>query len=177
MTTVGWIDVFTRKRYRDILIDSFRYCQENKGLILYAYVIMSNHLHCIARAEEPHRLSDVIRDFKKFTASRIIESISEAPESRRDWLKIVMEYYARFNKNNSYFQFWQNGNRPMELFSPTFIYQKLNYIHDNPVVAGWVERPEHYLYSSASNYLTGTGLLDVELIDVEPTVGYIFMGG
>src|SRR5688572_4595415 len=62
--TIGWIDVFTRRIYRDILVDSLRYCQVNKGLVIHAWVIMSNHVHLIARAESEN-LSAVIRDLKK----------------------------------------------------------------------------------------------------------------
>lgn len=123
LTTVGWVDVFTRKRYCDILLDSLAYCRREKGLILYAYVIMSNHLHLIAQAKETSRLSDILRDFKKFTSAMIIKSIQEEPESRRDWLLLIFRYYARFNKNNSLHQLWQHDNHPIELYSPDFIYR------------------------------------------------------
>lgn len=165
-TTVGWIDIFTRQRYRDIILHSLSYCQKAKGLILYAYIIMSNHLHLIARAEEPARLSDILRDFKKFTANQIIKSIQKDPESRRDWLLQVMADHGRFYKNNTKFQLWQQDNHPKELYSPGFTAQKLDYLHLNSVRAGWVERPEQYLYSSASNYVLGRGLLEVVVLDL-----------
>ena len=56
------------------------------------------------------------------------------------------------NSRNSEYQFWRQDNHPMELYSAAFIFQKLNYIHNNPVEAGIVDRPEHYLYSSARDY-------------------------
>ncbi len=121
LTTVGWVDVFTRQRYRNILLESLAFCQREKGLILHAYVIMSNHLHMIAQAQEPNRLSDILRDFKKFTSAMIIKSIQEEPESRRDWLLLLFRYHARFNKNNSLHQLWQRDNHPIELYSPDFI--------------------------------------------------------
>ena len=86
LTIVGWVDVFTRQRYRDILLDSLAYCQRKKGLTLHAYVIMNYHIHMIAQAQVPNRVSDILRDFKKFTSAMIIKSIQEEPESRRDWL-------------------------------------------------------------------------------------------
>ncbi|MEM8523067.1 MAG: transposase [Bacteroidota bacterium] len=174
LTTVGWIDVFTRSEYRDIVIDSFCFCQHKKGLKLFAYVIMSNHIHLIARAEEQYRLSDIIRDFKKFTAITIIRKIEEEKESRKDWLLMVMKYHANYNKNNRTYQFWQQRNHPIELYSPDFIQQKLDYIHLNPVRAKWVLKKEDYLYSSASNYFNGTGLLEVEILDLPlSNIGYI----
>ena len=84
--TVEWIDVFTRKRYKDIVVESLRYCQKEKGLALYSLVLMSNHMHLIVKAKEGYKLSAIIRDFKKFTAQQIIKSTKEEPESRREWL-------------------------------------------------------------------------------------------
>ncbi len=84
LTVVGWIDVFSRKNHRDAVIDSLKYCQENKGLIIFAYVIMTNHVHLIVNTNEPFLLKDVIRDLKKFTAKKIIEQILHEPEKRMD---------------------------------------------------------------------------------------------
>lgn len=80
---VDWIDVFSRRRYRDIILDSYRYSQKEKGLWLYSYVIMSNHIHLIA-ASKDGELSDLVRDIKKFTASKILNTIKTEPESRRE---------------------------------------------------------------------------------------------
>lgn len=165
-TVVGWVDVFTRKAYREVILDSFRYCQKERRLLIYGYVIMSNHLHLIVRTEQED-LSNVIRDFKKFTANTILKLIQDKSqgESRREWLLNVFAYHAKYNTNNRKYQFWVQNNRPIELVSNSWIRQKLQYIHDNPVKAGWVGVPEHYLYSSASNYATGAGLLDVVVMD------------
>ena len=84
-TIVYWIDVFTRPNYRDIIIESLKYCQKEKDLVIYAYVIMSNHVHLIVRSETG-KLSGTIRDFKSFTSKEIIETIKEYPESRREWM-------------------------------------------------------------------------------------------
>ena len=135
LTVVGWIDIFSRKRYRDIIIESLRYCREHKGLHVVGWVIMTNHIHLIVFTETLE-LSHVLRDFKKFTAFKILESISAEPESRREWLLYMFKYFAAINPNNRNFQFWQQDNHPIELWSLPVIWQKLNYIHDNPVRAG-----------------------------------------
>jgi putative transposase len=176
MTSVGWIDLFTRKNYRDVLIESLKFCQANKGLVIHAFVIMSNHLHVIVSVTSPFRLSDVLRDFKKFTAHEFIRMIDQENESRKDWLQLVMKYHANFNKNNRDNQFWQQENHAIELYSPDFTYQKLNYIHQNPVRAGWVTEPAHYIYSSASNYFEQKGILEISPIEIMPTIGYIHFG-
>ena len=83
---VEWIDVFTRQAYRDIVLDSIKHCQENRGLFLYSWCIMSNHLHLIMSAKNKD-LSDVLRDFKKFTSKKIIAAIANnRQESRREWM-------------------------------------------------------------------------------------------
>lgn len=153
-TVVGWVDVFSRKRYRDIVLESLAYCRKEKGLMIFGYVIMSNHLHMIIQLhpEAKQNLSEIIRDFKKYTAKRVLESIQSEAESRRDWLLHVFRYFAKYNTNNRYFQFWQQDNHPIALISPRVIWQKLFYIHENPVRAGIVNSVEDYLYSSARNY-------------------------
>lgn len=164
-TVVDWIDVFTRKSYRDCIIECFDYCMKNKGMILYGYVVMSNHIHMIVQSKEGN-LSDLIRDFKKFTAKTILDKIQNEPESRREWMlerfKVATESHSR-NKN---YQFWQYGNHPEEIYSNKFMWSKLDYIHLNPVRSGIVERASHYIYSSASNYVNDTGLLYIEKADV-----------
>jgi putative transposase len=128
----------------------------------------------IIRAEEPNELSDVLRDFKKFTSNTIIAFIeNNKQESRKEWMLKLFKYYAKFNKNNSVFQFWIQDNKPIELTSPQWIKQKLDYIHLNPVRAGIVSQSEDYIYSSASNYLEKASILAVELLDIGPFEGYI----
>jgi putative transposase len=81
---------------------------------------------------------------------------------------------SKFNNNNSFNQVWQNGNHLIELQSPKFFRQKLDYIHLNPVRAGWVKKPEEYLYSSATNYITNTGLIEVTILDLPLSdIGYV----
>ena len=82
-TTIQWLDVFIRAEYRDILLDSIRYCQKNKGLEVYAYCIMSSHVHMIIARHGPQQLEHVIRDIKKFTSFKIIEAIQNNPEESR----------------------------------------------------------------------------------------------
>ena len=160
---IDWVDVFSRKNYRDIFIESMKFCRQTKGLEIYAYVIMTNHVHVIWRAQHGN-LSDIIRDLKKFTGRKIIETIQSGNESRQDWLLKRFEFAARSNVRNSIHQIWKHENHPVELFSKSFANQKLHYIHLNPVRAGWVENPEEYLYSSAKNYAGFSGLMEIDFI-------------
>lgn len=92
ITTVGWVDVFTRLNQKYIITEALTHCQKFKGLEVYAYCLMPSHLHILCKAVNGFILSDVIRDFKKFTSKKIIQTIIEEPESRREWL------LAYFNK-------------------------------------------------------------------------------
>lgn len=165
-TICGWIDLFSRKVYKDIIIDALQYAQSNGHLIVNAFVIMSNHIHMIARANEKQgkSLSDIIRDFKKFTHHSMAPVIKSDAESRRQWMLHQFEYYGSTNPKNSGMQIWTNDNHPEECFGGEFTYSKLNYIHQNPVRAGIVSNPEEYIYSSASNYVTGKGIMDIALL-------------
>ncbi len=159
-TVVDWVDVFSRKIYKDIVIESLDFCIKNKGMNLYGYVIMTNHIHMVVQSENG-KLSDLIRDFKKFTARTILDTIESEPESRKDWMLKRFEFACRSHSRNEKYQFWQYGNHPEEVFTEKFLWQKLDYIHLNPVRAGIVEKASHYLYSSASNYVNGNGLLEI----------------
>ena len=178
LTIVGWVDVFTRYDYRDIIINSLKHCIEEKGLVVYSYVIMSNHVHLIAQsASGTQNLSAIIRDFKSFTAKAIKKAVkdTDTKESRRDWLMYLFRFFGRGNQRNRDFQFWQSDNHPIELWSPKVIEQKLAYIHWNPVSAKIVVEPWHYIYSSASNYADGTGVLEVTVIPPMNSIGYLKM--
>ena len=120
---IDWVDVFSRKRYRDIIIDSFKFCQKNKGLKLWAYVIMTNHIHVIMSSEE-NNSSDIIHDFKRHTSSKILKSIKEEPESRRDWMLKRFEFAASKNKRNGKHQFWIHENHAIQIESKKFMRQK-----------------------------------------------------
>ena len=154
--TIGWVDIFTRKRYKDIIVESLQYCQKEKGLELYSWVLMSNHIHLIAKATEGYQLSAIIRDFKRHTSKMIVQSIENEPESRREWLLPLLQKVGTEKGQNH--QLWRNDNHPIELYSNNVINQKTDYIHNNPVVNGIVLKAEDYLYSSAKNYCGEEGL-------------------
>jgi REP element-mobilizing transposase RayT len=94
-------------------------------------------------------------------------------ESRKEWMIRLFKYYAKYNKNNKDYQFWQQDNKPIELESPKWIIQKLNYIHLNPVRNGIVLEAEDYAYSSARTYAGGSGYLEIEKIELDNIVGYV----
>lgn len=162
---VHWIDVFVRNTYRDILIDSIAHCQREKGLIVYAWCIMTSHVHMII-GTQAKPMQDILRDMKSFTSRQLKLAISQNPqESRKEWILALMQRAGEQNGNNRDFQFWQQDNHPIELSSNEMLDQRLDYIHNNPVEAGFVIHPEEYPYSSARDYSGEKGYLDVTLIE------------
>ena len=163
-TVVDWVDIFSRKVYRDILTDSLNFCRMEKGLQIWAYVIMTNHMHSILSAKDQN-LPDLVRDFKRFTATQILKTIPQTTESRTDWMLKRFEFSAKRSSRNSQYQFWQHSNHAESIFSNEFLIQKINYIHLNPVKAGWVDNETDWLYSSARNYSGKSTLIDIDFYD------------
>ncbi len=159
---IKWVDIFTRKVYRDIVIDSLRFCQDHKGLEIFAFVIMSNHVNLLVRSSIG-KLSDTVKECKSFTARKILDTIQEEPESRKEWMLNLFEFSAKQHKRNEQHQFWTHENHAEIIFSNKFFDQKLNYIHDNPVRAGIVENAEDYLYSSARAFAGKSCLLEIPI--------------
>ncbi len=152
-TIVEWVDVFTRNIYKDIFMESLVYCQKNKGLEVYAYCFMTNHIHLILGIKEDLLLQDAIRDLKSFTSRHIRKALEENhQESRKEWMLSIFKNLGKHNARNKDFQFWIQDNHPIELNTNEKLFQKLNYIHQNPVEAGFVEKPEDWLWSSAGSY-------------------------
>lgn len=161
---VYWLDVFIRNEYKTILLDSLRHCQKTKGLEIYGWCIMTSHVHLII-GSSGNKMEDILRDFKSFTSRSLKTAIQEHPaESRREWLLWMMKRAGKKNSNNNDYQFWQQDNHPIELWDNYLMDQKLEYLHMNPVLSGFVDKPEAYLYSSARDYGGEKGLLDIELI-------------
>lgn len=163
-TTVNWIDVFTRRVYKDLLIDSLNYCVETKGLIIYGWVIMSNHVHLIIGTDDMN-LQDIMRDLKKYTSKSIVAAIKENPqESRKEWMLKMFRNAGEQNPNNQKYQFWQQHNKPIVLNNVEILEQKLNYIHENPVKAGFVDCEVDYPYCSARDYSGEKGFVKMVLV-------------
>ena len=154
-SVVNWIDALTRVEYKDIFVDSLEYCIKEKGMILHAWIIMSNHVHLILSASEGYSISDILRDLKKYTASRIIAAIRDNPkESRKEWMLWMFQRAGNRNSKNTRYQFWQQHNHSFELSTNIMLAQRLHYLHENPVRSGQVYEPQDYVYSSATDYCT-----------------------
>jgi len=163
-TVTAWVDVFTRPAYRHIMVDSLKHCQQKKGLQLYGWCLMSNHIHLLGSANEGIVLNDIIRDMKKFTSKKIVQGIQFEHESRKEWMLNMFGFCGKSHRKEIEYKFWQDDFDCYEVVSNNVFDQKLDYIHSNPVRAEIVAEPHHYLYSSARNYADLKGLLDVIVV-------------
>jgi putative transposase len=164
LTIEGWIDVFTRKEYKLEVVESLNFCAERKGLEIYAWCLMSNHLHLLCRSKEAFKLSETMHDFKKYTSRKILKSLtSESIESRSLWMLEYFKGRGNAQKRISNYKFWMDGLHAILIETSLFFEQKLHYIHQNPVRALIVEEPEEYIFSSARDYAGSKGLVKVEL--------------
>ena len=163
--TINWMDVFVRDEYFDTVLKSLDYCRKNKGMELYSYCIMTSHVHLIFTAKDSNP-GDLLRDFKTHTSKQLQQMIEQNnTESRKEWMLWMMDRAGSKNSNVKKRQFWQQHNKPIELWSAEVIDQKVEYIHMNPVEAGFVSEAEHWKYSSALDYSGGKGLLEIDFID------------
>jgi putative transposase len=154
-TIVGWLPVFTRREAVEIAFDSWRYLQQNDGLEICGYVILENHLHLIGKAAD---LSTMIKNFKSFTARSLVELLER--RSASVLLRQLRAHRLR-HKTESEYQVWQEGSHPEQIQTEEMMWQKLEYVHNNPVARGYVDDPVHWRYSSARNYAGLAGLIEV----------------
>ncbi|HEV7404910.1 MAG TPA: transposase [Chthoniobacteraceae bacterium] len=146
-TIVDWLPVFQTSACCDILAQSLDYCRREKGLRLYAWVIMPNHFHAVVHADQ---LPRVMADLKKFTAGKLLRQLKE---ENRTWLLDLLAGGKAEHKSASAYQLWQEGYHPQAIYSDETMQQKIDYIHANPVRKGWVAAPEHWRYSSAHEWM------------------------
>ncbi|MGK0414411.1 MAG: REP element-mobilizing transposase RayT [Polaribacter sp.] len=166
ITIVCWVDIFTRLKQRYIIMNALNYCQEQKGLEIYAYCIMSSHIHMLCKVKEGYLLSNSMRDFKKFTSKQRIETIINFPESRREWLFGFFNKACEHLKRIQTYKVWQDGYHAEICGYNTCIKQKLNYMHNNPIIDKIVANPKDYVFSAARNYADLDGELDVVVLAI-----------
>lgn len=162
--TINWVDIFTREIYFEILIDSINFCRKSKGLELYCYCIMPNHVHMIFRSLS-HDPAGLIRDFKGYASRDLIKVIKENPqEIRKEYLLKMFEGAGSTKSNVEKYQLWQHDNKPIVLFSNKVIKQKFDYVHNNPVKEGLVLNAVDWKYSSARNYYGDNSVVEIDIM-------------
>jgi len=154
-TIVDWLPIFTRPESVQIIFDSWNYMRKENRMDLFAYVILENHLHFIAKGED---LAKQVANFKSYTARQLIDLLKK---TRAETLLEQLAYRKASYKLDRNYQLWQEGSKPKQLSKDEMMIQKTEYIHINPVKRGYVDEPIHWRYSSARNYAGMEGLIEV----------------
>ncbi len=158
-TIKNWISLFDDKAFRDIVIGSIQFMIHDTRILLHGYVIMPNHIHKILTVRKSYILSQIFRDFHKYTSQQIIKIMRNNKDSRLSQF--------RSDRNDRLYQIWQTTHSPKEIETFLFFRQKLEYIHNNPCTEHWrlSKNPEDYPFSSARDYLLDIpGILQVDKI-------------
>ncbi len=173
LNVVDWVDVFIRPVYKQIIVHSLNHFAENKGLNIYAWCLMTNHLHMIVSATEGHSLPEIEKELKKFTTHKILEDISVEPQKRLQWMMQRFENFSSTLGLIKKVQLWQTCTNPVYINShkPEQLIEHIEYIHENPVRDRIVTTAEDYLYSSARDYAGMKGLVNIVKL---PTVVQVF---
>lgn len=160
---VYWIDLFVRETYFSVFAETLNFYSKNR-LELFAYCIMPSHVHLLFRDKES-KPDALLGNIKRYASRQLQTTILEnGQESRKEWMLWMMERAAEKESNVNKRQLWQHNNQPIELWSKHVVRQKLDYIHKNPVEAGFVTEPHFWKYSSAIDYAGGKSAVNVQLI-------------
>ncbi|VAV95149.1 hypothetical protein MNBD_ALPHA06-2198 [hydrothermal vent metagenome] len=136
-TIRNWYYIFDRHDRWQIIADSLAYCQAAKGLKVFGYVFMLNHLHLMVGSKD---VAGFVRDFKRHTSKKLHANLAANEPN----------ILSLFLGDDGQYQFWKPDNQPKWVESQGFFVQKMNYIHQNPVQKAYVEQPEHWKWSSAN---------------------------
>lgn len=163
---VDWVDVFVRPAYKRVVTDALNEYVASQGLIIYAWCLMSNHLHMVAEVKPGYHFAVVIRQLKKAVARKIMEAIEEEPDPRREWMLARFANFSQCLKRIEKYPLWQDCNHPVHVQSDNraSLLEHIRYIHENPTRDRIVEFPEEYLYSSARDYSGMKGLVNIRKV-------------
>ena len=161
--TVDCVDIFIRPVYKQIIVHSLNYFIDNKGLNVYAWCLMTNHLHLLAQAKDNCVIAEIEKEYKLFTTKKILEDIDSELPIRKKWM---MEHFENFGNVFGFlkkFHVWQTCSSPVfiELNKRETLIEHIEHIHHNPVRERIVDSAPDYLYSSARDYVGMKGLVRI----------------
>jgi REP element-mobilizing transposase RayT len=170
-----WTDIFVKPVFKQIIVESLNYFVEKRGLIVYGWCLMTNHLHLIAKASKGFSLTPLANEYKSFTSKIILEDIDAESEVRRIW--ILKNLTGRGSPFRLYdkFQVWQSNVNPIYIDSESLhiLNEHLEYVHNYPVKDRIVTKPEDYLYSSARDYAGMKGLVNITMMRETTESGFL----
>jgi REP element-mobilizing transposase RayT len=169
LNVVDRIDVFTRPAYKQVVADALNHFVDLGQITIYAWCLMTHHLHLLVKTPQDYGPAYFERDFKKYTTPEILKAIDVEMDLRKDWMIPRLEDYGKTLKRIEMLHLWQNCSSPLHIDStePDLLISQIEHIHENPVRERIVDLPEAYLYSSARDYIGGKGLVKVKVVQAQ----------
>jgi REP element-mobilizing transposase RayT len=148
-TILEWKSLLADDNYKDIIIKSLKFLKEEGSIVIYAFVIMPNHIHLIWQIQDGYKQDNIQMRFLKFTAQQIKFKLIDTNDPRLNQFSV--------NAKDRNYQFWERNSLSIDLWTHDVFMQKMDYIHNNPLQEKWclAEFPEDYKYSSAKFYYSG----------------------
>ena len=147
-TIIRWTPIFAKEVYRNIVIDSLNWHINSQRMKLFAFVIMSNHLHWISFPLQPNTINDNIWSFASFTAHEMLG------KARINNDKTCLQIFSKYTDHDKSHKIWKNF-QAKNIFSQGFLLQKMEYIHNNPLDKNILRSRADYPFSSARYYDEG----------------------
>ena len=165
LNVVDRIDVFTRPAYKQVIADALNHFVEIGQVSVYAWCLMTHHLHLLVKTPEGSGPAYFERDFKKYTTPEILKAIEVEMDLRKDWMLQRFEDFGKSLKRIEKCHLWQNCSSPLyiDATQPNLLMARIEHIHENPIRERIVDLPEAYLFSSARDYAGGKGLVKVKV--------------
>jgi putative transposase len=170
LNIVDKIDLFVRPAYKQVVADALNHFIQAQSLQLYAWCLMSSHLHLVLRAKDGAAPAYFERDFKKYTTPALLKTIEMEMDFRREWMFQRFEEYGKSLRRLEKYNIWQNCSSPLRMSNdqPRLLMDRIIHVHENPVREGIVDQPEAYLFSSARDYAGDRGLVAVKVVQPQP---------
>ncbi len=164
-TILGWRNIFVQDKYCDLIYSWFEYIREKYSNSIYAYVIMPNHIHLLLKvSDKSPNLSVLMMNAKRFLAYGIVKILKEDNKME------LLQYFSQNARKNTgaKHKLFEDRFDSLIIQSEKFFLEKLKYIHKNPCNKHWrlADCPENYKYSSASNYILGKGVYEIDVMDI-----------
>jgi putative transposase len=166
LNVVDKIDLFVRPAYKQVIADALNYFIAAREVVVYAWCLMSSHLHLVVKTKEDTGPAHFERDFKKYTTPELPKTIETEMDFRREWMMKRFEDFSKSLRRIEKFSLWQNCSGPVHIDTSqaNLVLDRIDHIHENPLREKIVELPEAYLYSSARDYAGLKGLVSVKVI-------------
>ena len=163
LNTVDCVDIFIRPVYKQVIVHTLNHFIESKGLVVFSWCLMTNHLHLLVQSQDGYSLDDIEQQYKAFTTQKILAAMETEPETRKDWMLKRFEGFENHPQKLRQYNIWQSRSSRsiIEMDQPARLVEYYDYIHENPVRERFVDLAADFPYSSARDYADARGLVNI----------------